>query len=81
MNIEALLHEIEALTPQKQEEVADFIAFLRARAGAENQESSAAAPRVKPDGFFGIWADRGAMRDSTAWVHNLREREWHTADG
>lgn len=30
--------------------------------------------------FIGMWRDREDMRDSVAWVQDLRQREWETAD-
>jgi hypothetical protein len=27
-------------------------------------------------GFFGMWADRGEMSDSSYWVRELRTGEW-----
>ena len=31
---------------------------------------------LRKDLAFGLWADRGDMRDSTKWVRQLRKREW-----
>ena len=32
--------------------------------------------RLSEELAIGMWKDREDMKDSTAWVRNLREREW-----
>lgn len=78
MNLEMFINDIESLPPEKQEEVFDFIAFLKTRAKKrKNQAGDSSRPdRLKPDGFFGMWADRESMKDSESWVRQLRVREW-----
>jgi hypothetical protein len=63
------------LPPELQNEVADFIAFLRARSIAKP------APKTKrtklaSEPFVGMWRDRKDLSDSRAWIRNVREREW-----
>jgi hypothetical protein len=54
----------------------DFLAFLRTR------YKNAAAPKNKPlpdltqEKFVGMWRDREEMRDSSAWVRNIRTTHW-----
>lgn len=77
MNQEKIWREFAALPPEAQQLVVDFIAFLRIRYKQANSSK-----KVKPAGnltdeaFIGIWRDRTDMQDSSAWVRNVREREW-----
>lgn len=75
MNIKEMIEDIESLPPEKQEEVADFVAFLKSY--RINQHTTEAFNNTRePKGFFGMWADRTDMKDSISWVRNLRKNEW-----
>ena len=74
MNIETIIKDIEDLPPEKQEVVADFVAFLLSYKSRVVEEQSKS--KKKPVGFVGMWADRPSMADSVAWVRRLRESEW-----
>ncbi len=76
MNLQAILNDIKTLPPDKQEEVADFIAFLKTRIGIQRDRSSTSSTTVRSESFFGMWADREDMGDSSSWVRELRTREW-----
>lgn len=80
MNMQAILHEIETLPPEKQEEVADFIAFLKTRLEIQKEQFLDANISKHSDSFFGMWADRKEMEDSSLWVRKLRIDEWRTQD-
>ncbi len=74
MNMEKFWQEFNALPPEAQKQVVDFIAFLKSRYKQ---------PRPgKPSGdlageiFVGIWKDRSDMQDSGAWVRAVRDKEW-----
>ena len=75
MTYEEILRELASLPPEGQKEAADFIKFLH-----ERYSRSLSAEQDERDltdlGFVGMWRDRDDMRDSTAWVRRLREREW-----
>jgi hypothetical protein len=45
------------------------------RSAAEYLAKVRAEPTFEPIGF-GMWAHREEMQDATAWVHELRRREW-----
>ena len=77
MNMQTVLEEITELPPDKQEEIADFVAFLRSRV-VRDQSREEVVPRGKPTGFVGMWADRADMADSSRWVRRLRETEWES---
>lgn len=73
MNMTAILDELATLPPDRQEEVADFVAFLRSRDDSARPVRQSA---MAPTQFIGMWADRHDMDDSGAWVRSLRRREW-----
>ena len=77
MNLQVILDDIKTLPLDKQEEVADFIAFLKSRPSRKEQVPTSNAA-VKSDSFFGMWRDRAEMADSSSWVRDLRSREWET---
>lgn len=79
MSIDSLLEDIAALPPDKREEVADFVAFLRSRSDSGHAGGHEAAQ--EPTDFVGMWADRSDMADSAAWVRRLRQRQWDTPNG
>ncbi len=78
MNFQAILNDIKTLPPDKQEEVADFIAFSKIRLGIRKEKTLTVteSTTINSNGFFGMWADRGEMSDSANWVRELRTREW-----
>ncbi len=80
MNLQAILNDIKTLPPDKQEEIADFIAFLKSRSGIKKGRTPAANTTVKSDSFFGMWTDREEMKDSSLWVRELRASEWKAHD-
>jgi len=76
MNREQIWRDLSALPPMAQQLVVDFIAFLRLRYTQEPSEGVDTLPVLKDESFIGIWCDRTDMTDSSAWVRNLRAREW-----
>lgn len=73
MNFEHMLRDFNELPPNAQQEVADFIIFLRQR------YLSKTAPSTVPladEPFIGIWNERSDMEDSSQWVQTIRRREW-----
>ena len=80
MTHEEILRELAALPPEGQRQVATFIALLREQY-TRSQSPELATSDLAQDGFIGIWRDREEMQDSSAWVRNLREREWVKRSG
>ncbi len=72
MNLEAVLDDIKSLPPDKQEEVIDFIAFLKARVKRLKEYTGKTSTPGERKGFTGMWADRKEMEDSSKWVRELR---------
>lgn len=77
VDVQAVVEEIAGLPTDKQQEVADFVAFLRARM-SHLPLSDGARAATEPTSFFGMWADRPDMVDSAAWVRRLRKTEWES---
>ena len=70
-----ILQDFEALPPEAQRQVTDFIAFLKARyAGPRKTKNKRRSLRDEP--FIGMWRDREDMSDSVEWVRRLRRNEW-----
>lgn len=76
MNVQMILNDIKTLPPDKQEEVADFITFLKSKFGIRKEQTSPVKDAAKSNGFFGMWSNRTEMSDSSSWVRDLRNREW-----
>ena len=73
MTPEEISRVIGSLPP---EEVEDFVAFLHERHGRRLSSTQPSTSELGAKGFIGMWRDRDKMRDSTAWVRNVRESEW-----
>jgi len=72
-----ILREIEALPPEAQKQVSDFVAFLKARYGVVTRKKTKRR-KLEDEPFIGMWKDRADMRDSTKWVREIRKREWRS---
>ena len=70
-----ILQDIETLPPEAQKQVSDFVAFLKVRYGVSPRKKTKRG-KLNDEPFFGMWKDRGDMRDSTKWVRELRQHEW-----
>ena len=72
-----ILADLAALPPDAQEQVREFIAFLRSRQhSARAKKPTRARVALADEPFIGIWRDREDMKDSSAWVRETRQREW-----
>ena len=81
MDQETLWHQYAALPSDAQRQVMDFIAFLAARYRVAPSARQAHAANLPDEPIVGMWADRDDLADSSAWVHNVREREWDRRRG
>ena len=75
MDTTAIYKDLAALPPEAQQEVADFIAFLRRRIEPKRRRSGTPLALAQ-EPFVGMWRDRPDMQDSSAWVRETRRREW-----
>jgi len=71
-----ILKEIDSLPAEAQKQVYDFIAFLKTRYSVPVNIRKNRRAKLEDEKFIGMWQGREDMRDSTAWVRNLRSREW-----
>ena len=76
MNQEKLLHDVISLPQFAQQEVIDFIAFMKLRYGNASEKSNKNLPEIANEPFIGMWCNRDDMDDSRDWVRNLRMNEW-----
>lgn len=71
-----IVREIASLPPEAQRQVVDFVAFLKARYPASQGSRKPRRTKLVDEPFIGMWCGRQDMQDGTAWVRNVREREW-----
>ena len=64
-----------ALPPEAQKQVLDFISFLEARYKPVSSRKVRRA-RLRNEPFIGMWSRRQDMQDSSGWVRNTRRSEW-----
>jgi hypothetical protein len=76
MKEQKIWQDFDALPPELQQQVADFISFLRTRYTPSRSTKISKRTRLANEPFIGMWHNREDMRDSTAWVRSIREREW-----
>ncbi|PYP84572.1 MAG: hypothetical protein DMF61_19420 [Blastocatellia bacterium AA13] len=75
MTPDEILREIRSLPQEALREVEGFVAYLHQRYGGRRPATQPAGSELHDERFIGMWQDRDDMRDSTAWVRNLRESE------
>lgn len=75
MTNEEILREIKSLPVEAQRQIEDFVHFLRERY-KNSQPKNAPITDLETEAFVGMWRDREDMRDSSAWVRNVRETHW-----
>jgi hypothetical protein len=75
MTKEEILREISSLPLEAQQQVEDFIFFLREHYKSA-QPNTAPTSDLETEAFVGMWRDREDMRDSSAWVRHTRETQW-----
>jgi hypothetical protein len=75
MDTAKIAREMASLPPEAQQQIVDFLAFLRARYPSAPTAKKGKRSRLTDEPFIGMWRDREEMRDSTAWVRNQRQWE------
>lgn len=70
-----VLQELMELPPEAQQEVLDFIAFLRRRYPGDDAVVPPLPP-IRENAFIGLWQDREDMGVAGTWVRSLRDSEW-----
>ena len=75
MNAAKIAREMASLPPEARQEIIDFMAFLKTRY-ATPETKGRRHTKLRDEPFVGMWRTRKDMRDSTAWVRSVRERQW-----
>ena len=75
MTNEEILREINSLPLEAQRQIKDFISFLKERYKGVSPKKAPVSD-LETEAFVGMWRDREDMRDSSAWVRNIRETHW-----
>ena len=75
MTNEEILREINSLPIEAQRQIEDFVSFLRERYKNSKPKPTPTSD-LESEAFVGMWRDREDMRDSSAWVRNVRETHW-----
>jgi hypothetical protein len=57
------IEQLNTLTPAHQQQVIDFIAFLKTREQVKTAQPIVEATAWSDDPFFGLWADRTDLSD------------------
>jgi hypothetical protein len=73
--------DFEELSQEAQQQVIDFIAALKTRYSKTRPARKGKLRKLEDEPFIGMWRDREDMRDSSAWVRDLRKKEWRETTG
>ena len=76
MDLEKLWRQLQALPPEEQRQVADFISFLSTRYYRLGLRQRLTKSQLVDEAFVGLWQDREDLADSTSWVRHVRQQEW-----
>jgi hypothetical protein len=76
MNREEVWREIAVLPPEAQQEVLDFVQFLRKRHEQTRAKGQRLKTQLAEEAFVGIWRDRQDTEESSDRVRGVRRREW-----
>ncbi len=79
MEMPNIAQEIATLPPEAQQQVVDFVAFLKTRYPVASPGNRPKRSKLSNEPFIGMWRERQDMSDSGAWVRELRQREWESA--
>ncbi len=67
--------QFTTLPPSDQQEVADFIAFLKQRRKKPQPPEQPKQQDWHSEPFIGLWQDREDLQDSTQWVRATRSKD------
>ncbi|MBK8454523.1 MAG: DUF2281 domain-containing protein [Thiofilum sp.] len=77
MNTQTVMERFSSLPPDAQQQVADFIDFMKGRyQTAKPTKKKVARVALAQEAFIGMWCERKDMQDSSRWVRELRRKEW-----
>lgn len=72
----AVWQHLTDLPPEAQQQVIDFIAFLKSRYPPSRARKMAKPTELTKEPFIGMWRDRKDLQDSSTWVRNVRKSDW-----
>jgi hypothetical protein len=76
MTPKTIWQRLTELPPEAQQEVMDFITFLKSRYRPSRARKMTKPSKLTKEPFVGMWRDRKDLQDSSAWVRNLRKSDW-----
>jgi hypothetical protein len=71
-DVNTLVDRVRGLTPDQREALASYLDTL----GSERSVQQKQQRPLSDLEFCGMWRDRDDMKDSTAWVRQVRETQW-----
>jgi hypothetical protein len=74
MTKEDMVKIFNSLPPEAQQQVMDFVAFLKQRYKVSSKKKS--NPDLQEQTFIGMWRDRPDMQDTRKWIRETRQGEW-----
>ncbi len=78
MEDSAIAREIASLPLDARRQVFEFVAFLKTRHPTVQPIKKKKSTKLTNEPFIGMWRDRKNLKDSSAWVRDLRKSEWET---
>ncbi len=76
MEMETIWRRFDTLPAEAKREVVDFVDFLHTRYQRPLLRPDTKKTSLRDEPFIGMWKDREDLRDSVAWVREIRQREW-----
>lgn len=76
MKQDRLWREFNSLPPELQKQAAKFISSLRKRNAPPRLRKNGKRTSLASEPFIGLWRDREDLQESSAWVREIRRREW-----
>ncbi len=75
MENEGFYNKFESLPIEAKKQVLAYMDFLKER--YENKLKGIGERKsIKNNKFVGMWEDREDLNDSSAWIKNMRKKEW-----
>lgn len=81
METEEVWREFMALSDEDQRRVANFSVSLSTKSSLARSGEAGKLTSLKDEPFVGMWREREDMGDSSAWLREVREREWMRPHG
>lgn len=74
MTKEDMVKIFNSLPPEAQQQVMDFVAFLKQRYKVTSKKKGNLD--LQEQTFIGMWRDRPEMQDTRKWIRETRQGEW-----